>query len=169
MVCTGNICRSPTAEGVVRQRLVEAGLDGTIAVASAGTHGYHVGAGADARAIATAAARGYDLSGHKAQRVTLDNFESYDLILAMDSGHLQALERMRPGGVAERMRGGGVVERMRGGGAAIVRLFLDDVPDLKGADVPDPYYGGQADFEHALDLVERGADGLIAVLLTAPE
>ena len=148
MVCTGNICRSPTAEGVVRHRLADAGLDGEVAVASAGTTGYHIGDGADRRAVGTAAARGYDLSRHVAQRVTLADFDGYDLMLAMDGGHVQALERMRPSG-----------------SAAALRLYLDYAPEHAGADVPDPYYGSQADFEHALDLIEQGADGLIAALL----
>ena len=149
-VCTGNICRSPTAEGVVRRLLSNAGLDDTIEVASAGTEGYHIGDQADHRTIRTAAARGYDLSQHAAQRVTLGDFDGYDLIVAMDRGHLRALERMRPAG-----------------SAAELRLFLDYAPDLAGTDVPDPYYGSQADFGHALDLVERGAEGLVAALVAA--
>lgn len=143
-VCTGNICRSPTAEGVVRARLAAVGLDGRVEVASAGTHGYHVGEPPDPRSQEAALRRGVDLSDQRARRVTPDDFVEFDLMVAMDSGHAKALRRMAPPGEEER-----------------VRLFLDFAPQFGIANVPDPYYGGAAGFEHVLDLIEAAADGLI--------
>src|SRR5947209_5968529 len=125
-VCTGNICRSPTAEGVFRHLAAAAGLSDRVQVDSAGTHGYHVGEAPDARSCAAAAARGVDLSQLRARRVHLDDFETFDMILAMDREHLSRLEALRPNGAR-----------------AEVELFLDFHPKHKGADVPDPYYGAQ--------------------------
>ena len=147
-VCTGNICRSPTAEGVMRQRLQAAGLGEVVRVDSAGTHGYHVGDPPDPRSIAAARRRGVDIAGLAARRVVVADFQRFDLILAMDAGHYQHLRRMAPAGSEQR-----------------VRLFLDFCPDgVSGRDVPDPYYDGPAAFEQVLDLVEDAADGLLAVL-----
>ncbi|MGP1397442.1 MAG: low molecular weight protein-tyrosine-phosphatase [Inquilinaceae bacterium] len=143
-VCTGNICRSPTAEGVFRHRLAATDLAGRIEADSAGTHGYHVGDPADGRARRVAASRGYDLSSIRARKVTADDFQRFDTILAMDRGHLETLRRRAPD--AERHR---------------VRLFLEDAPGPAPAEVPDPYYGDIADFERVLTLIETGVDGLI--------
>jgi len=134
-VCTGNICRSPTAEGVFRALVRKAGLEDRIETDSAGTHAYHVGDPPDERAVRAARRRGWDISALRARKVEAEDFETFDLILALDRGHLRLLERMRPKG-----------------SRAEVRLFLSD-----GRDVPDPYYGGPADFDHALDLIEEGA------------
>src|SRR5690606_21957555 len=95
-VCTGNICRSPTAEGVFRHLLREAGMDGRIGADSAGTHGYHVGEAPDRRTVACARRRGIDLSGLRARRVRAGDFEDFDLILAMDRGHLARLRELAP-------------------------------------------------------------------------
>ena len=145
-VCMGNICRSPTAEAVVREfARRESGL--TIEVDSAGTHGYHRGDPPDERAIEAARRRGFDLSALRARVVEADDFERFDLVLAMD------------GPVYERLRS--LAPRQH---AARVRLFLEFAPALGTSDVPDPYYGGAAGFEEVLDLVEEGARGLLAAL-----
>ena len=143
-VCTGNICRSPTAEAVMRARLAAAGLDH--AVDSAGTQGFHAGQPPHVPAIRAAVARGYDLLPLRARKLERVDFRRFDLLLAMDRGHL---DRMR---------------RLTVAGPGRIGLFLDFAPGLEGRDVPDPYYGGSADFEHALDLVEAGCDGLVAAL-----
>jgi len=136
-VCTGNICRSPTAEAVLRHLADEAGIE--IHVESRGTHDYHVGEPPDERAQRHAKGRGYDLSALRARRVSSQDFTDFDLILAMDRGHLKILERMCP--PAHRAK---------------VRLFVP------GGEVPDPYYGGAQDFERVLDLVEAACRGLLA-------
>lgn len=144
-VCTGNICRSPTAEGVVRTALADAGLDGHVTVASCGTHGYHVGDRADERAIQAARARGIDIAGHRARKLAHADFATFDLMLAMDRGHLRQLERLRPAGAR-----------------ADLRLMLDY--SSTAGDVPDPYYDGPAAFEAVLDLLEAATSGLLADL-----
>jgi protein-tyrosine phosphatase len=144
-VCTGNICRSPTAEGVFRRLVAQAGLDGRIAVDSAGTHGYHIGEPPDPRSQKAAKARGVDLSGLRARKVTLADFYDFDHILAMDNGHLAHLRRMAPADAK-----------------AAVTLFLDDAPDADVRETPDPYYGDARGFERVLDLCEQGAAGLLA-------
>ncbi len=145
-VCMGNICRSPTAEAVVREfARREAGL--ALEVDSAGTHGYHTGDAPDERSIVAARRRGFDLATLRARVVEAADFERFDLVLAMDDAVLQRLRELAPPRHAER-----------------VRLFLDFAPGLGRRDVPDPYYGGAAGFEEVLDLVEEGARGLLAVL-----
>jgi protein-tyrosine phosphatase len=141
VVCTGNICRSPTGEGVLRQRAKQRGLGHVVHVASAGTHGYHVGEPPDARAIDHASRRGYDLSVQRAAVVSRKDFEAYDYILAMDRGHLRILRGMQPQG-----------------SRASLGMFLEASSRWKGEDVPDPYYGGPGDFELVLDMVEEAAD-----------
>lgn len=143
-VCLGNICRSPTAEGVLRTKLAKAGLAQRFEVASAGTGDWHVGKAPDARTQAAARKRGYDLSAQRAQQVDPEDFFSRDLILAMDRANLAHLERMRPEG-----------------SPAQLALFLD-YTGAAVAEVPDPYYGGEAGFDEVLDLVEAGCDALIA-------
>jgi len=151
-VCTGNICRSPTAEGVARARLDALGLDW--AVDSAGTGDWHAGEAPDARAVEAAAARGYALDALRARAVTVEDFSRFDRLLAMDAGHERFLRRM-----AQKTRMGGPA------GGAISRL-LDWAPASGAADVPDPYYGSAGGFERVLDLVEAGVDGLIGSLHT---
>jgi len=147
-VCTGNICRSPTAEAVFRRIVDTAGHGERFAVDSAGTHGYHLGDPPDARAIAIARRRGYDLSGLRARQLTQRDFAAFDLLLAMDRGHLTLMQRLAPPAARDR-----------------ARLFLSYAPALGTADVPDPYYGAERDFLHALDLIERGAQALLDALL----
>jgi protein-tyrosine phosphatase len=130
-VCMGNICRSPTVEALARVELARGGLD--VLVASAGTEDYHVGQPADRRAIAFAEAHGYPLSAHRARQVRAADFEAFDLVLAMDERNLRDLQRFRP---------------VRG--TSEPALFLGD------AEVPDPYYGGDADFLHVIELARMG-------------
>ena len=141
-VCTGNICRSPTAEGVLRHLAAEAGIE--LRIASAGIGDWHVGAPPDERAQHHAKGRGYDLSTLRARQVRPSDFAEFDLILAMDRGHLRALERMAPRGERHKLR-----------------LFV------AGRDVPDPYYGGPEGFEQVLDLVEAACRDLLQELKSA--
>ncbi|MEO7741738.1 MAG: low molecular weight protein-tyrosine-phosphatase [Usitatibacter sp.] len=141
IVCTGNICRSPTGEGVLRHLARERGLADGIEVASAGTHDYHVGDCPDSRTLEHARQRGYDLSAQRAMQVTRDHFNEFDYILAMDRGHLRILKGLAPPGARARLG-----------------LFLEASTRWKGEDVPDPYYGGAQEFEQVLDMVEEAAD-----------
>ncbi len=145
VVCSGNICRSPTAEGVLRQALDGAGV--AAHVESAGTNGYHIGDGADPRAVAAASRRGVDISDHAARQVRKDDFKSFDLILACDNGHLSSLERLRPKKAAARLE-----------------MLMSFAADSAVGEVPDPYYGDERDFEFALDLIETAAAGLADTL-----
>jgi protein-tyrosine phosphatase len=138
-VCTGNICRSPTAEAVLRHQAQKAGIE--LDIESAGIGRWHVGRPPDERAQHHAKGRGYDLSALRARQVEPFDFERFDLILAMDRGHLHALERMAP-------------EKRR----AKIRLFVAE------RDVPDPYYGGPEGFEAVLDLVEAACRDLLQEL-----
>lgn len=146
-VCTGNICRSPTAEGVFRRMVEEAGLTGRVSTDSAGTEGFHIGESPDPRAAKTARERGYPIDDLKARQMRASDFESFDLILAMDRGHLGQLRRLCPPALAGR-----------------VRLFLDYAPWAGHSDVPDPYYGGPAGFARVLDLIETGCRGVLEAL-----
>lgn len=143
-VCTGNICRSPTAEGVFRALVAAEGLADRIQTDSAGTHGYHVGEPPDRRSAAAARKRGIELSDLRARKVRLSDFSEFDLVLAMDRGHAETLRRHCPPEQAGR-----------------VRLFLDFAPGLGIQDVPDPYYGEGDGFEQVLDMVEAGARGVL--------
>lgn len=142
-VCLGNICRSPTAEAVFRHVLAHEGADLRVVVDSAGTHGYHIGEPPDPRTQAAAARRGIDMSGLRARQVHADDFEEFDLILAMDRENLAELKRRSPARLHDR-----------------VQLFLEYTA-LTEREVPDPYYGGEAGFEQVLDLVEQASRGLL--------
>ncbi len=143
--CMGNICRSPTAEGVMRAKLAAASLD--IEVDSAGTHGYHIGAPPDPRSQQHATRRGYELGALRARQLVAADFEHFDLVLAMDGDNLALAERLCP--TAQRHR---------------LKLLMDYAPLAGSPHVPDPYYDGDAGFEEVLDLVEAACDGLIAAL-----
>ncbi|MBS0338310.1 MAG: low molecular weight phosphotyrosine protein phosphatase [Proteobacteria bacterium] len=147
-VCMGNICRSPTAEGVFRRMVEEAGLKDAIRIDSAGTHDYHEGAPPDARAQLHAQRRGYDLSGLRARQVRASDFTDFDLILVMDRKNLETLRRVCPKEHAHKLR-----------------LLLEYAPLREEAEVPDPYYGGERGFDHVLDMVEDAARGLLGVML----
>ncbi|MEM7545439.1 MAG: low molecular weight protein-tyrosine-phosphatase [Pseudomonadota bacterium] len=144
-VCLGNICRSPSAACVFRDRAAQQGV--LVTAEGAGTGAWHVGQPPDARAMGEAAVRGYNLSAERAQQVTVADFARYDLILAMDRANLKALQAIRPSDAE-----------------AELRLFLDFAPDLPLRDVPDPYYEG--DFQGVLALIEQGVDGLIDAIRT---
>jgi len=143
-VCMGNICRSPTAEGVFRKLLEARAPDLDVQVDSAGTHAYHVGDPPDARAQRAALRRGVDLSAQRARRVTEQDFAYFELVLAMDEQNREALLEICP-----------VEHRGR------VRLLLEFAPHVGYREVPDPYYGGSNGFEHVLDLVEEAALGVL--------
>lgn len=143
-ICTGNICRSPTAEGVFLHLVEKAGLRKRILVDSAGTHGYHVGDRPDPRAQAVAARRAYDLSRLRARKLEGRDYRDFDYLLAMDRGHLAIMLRDSP-----------LEHRDK------VRLFMDYAPHLDHREVPDPYYGDNRGFELVLDLVEAAAHGLL--------
>jgi protein-tyrosine phosphatase len=142
-VCTGNICRSPTAEAVFKHCVVEAGLAARIVSDSAGTHDYHIGEAPDPRTQAAARRRGYELGELRARHVRRDDFERFDYVLAMDEANLRALERLCPRQHAHKLK-----------------LFLD-FGGSSLREVPDPYYGGPEGFERVLDLVEAAAQGLL--------
>ena len=147
-VCMGNICRSPTAEGVFRKLVQDRAPHLQVEIDSAGTHAYHVGEPPDRRAIAAAARRGIDLSGLRARMVDDADFEGFDLLVAMDQLNREVLLDRSPDEYRER-----------------VRLMLEFAPSVDVEDVPDPYYGGPVGFEHVLDLVEEASKGLLDELL----
>lgn len=145
-VCMGNICRSPTAEGVFRYHVEGAGLADHIEIDSAGTHAYHVGEPADRRARAAAERRGMSLDGIRARRVSRDDFERFDYILAMDEDNLARLKDEAPEEHRHKLR-----------------LFLE-FATIEEREVPDPYYGGAAGFERVLDLVDEASRSLLETL-----
>ncbi len=147
-VCMGNICRSPTAEGVFRYVLSSRAPHLQVEIDSAGTHDYHVGDPPDRRAIAAALRRGIDLSKLRARTVSARDFEYYDLILVMDEENLAELHSRAPASRRDR-----------------VRLIMDYAPSATSRAVPDPYYGAPQGFEAVLDLLEEAAEGLLQELL----
>lgn len=146
-VCMGNICRSPTAEGVFRHLLRENKLEDLVDVDSAGTHGYHVGEAPDQRTQRAAARRGYDLSGIRARKVARQDLEYFDLILAMDRNSLEALLVVCPPERADRLG-----------------LFMDYSKNFDDDEVPDPYYGLGHGFDLVLDMVEDATNGLVEIV-----
>ncbi len=142
-VCLGNICRSPTAEGVLRGLAAQAGLD--VFIDSSGTSGWHNGDLPDARAMAEAKTRGYDLSAQRSTQLKSQDFHDFDLILCMDNSNIANAEQIRPAGAK-----------------AVVKLFLDYVPNQPLREVPDPYY--EHNFKAVFDLIEDAARGLIVEL-----
>lgn len=149
-VCMGNICRSPTAEAVFRELVRREAAEHGFEADSAGTHAYHVGSAPDARTIAAARRRGIDMSKLRARIVEAEDFERFDLLLAMDEQNYRHLLDMAPPERRDR-----------------VRLFLEFAPAQERREVPDPYYGGPTGFEDVLDLVEEAARGLLAELTAA--
>lgn len=149
-VCMGNICRSPTAEGVFRALARAEGLADSLHIDSAGTHDYHVGAPPDRRAQAAASGRGYDLSELRGRQVSRDDFAAFDYVLAMDHDNLSNLERICPREHRHKLS-----------------LFLDFSERYPNRQVPDPYYGGGKGFELVLDMVEDASRGLLRRLREA--
>ncbi|BDI22671.1 low molecular weight protein-tyrosine-phosphatase [Herbiconiux sp. L3-i23] len=148
-VCTGNICRSPMGDVITRRLLAERGLEDRVAVTSSGTGGWHVGDGADPRTVAALHEHGYDGRPHRARQFDRSLFEDYDLILALDAGHVDALRALAPSrSAAER-----------------IHLLREFDPDARGdLDVPDPYYGDERDFDDVLVMVERSSRALVDAL-----
>ena len=153
MVCLGNICRSPMAEGVFRHIVRNEGLEDRISVDSAGTGGWHVGESPDIRSIRIAASHGVDLEG-SARQVQPEDFRRFDYIVAMDQSNLESLERIRDG---------------VGGEAALYLLREFDPDGGPGAEVPDPYYGGPLGFETVFQMVERSCRRLLDHILAEQE
>jgi len=151
-VCMGNICRSPTAEGVFRRLVAERAPGVEIEIDSAGTHDYHVGDPPDPRSIAAAARRGVDLRRLRAREVRDEDFERFDLIIAMDRLNRETLLERSPAPFRER-----------------IRLFMEFAGASEVEDVPDPYYGGPLGFERVLDLAEEAAAGLLDEVLERAE
>lgn len=150
-VCTGNICRSPTAEGVMRALAERAGLAPHLTVDSAGMQDYHTGEAPDPRSAAAALRRGFPLDGLRARQVRREDFAHFDLLLALDGGHLRQLQRLAPAESAHKNV-----------------LFLEYAGVAPACDVPDPYYGTARDFEHALDLIVEGCERLLEKITAAP-
>lgn len=147
LVCMGNICRSPTAEGVLRQFIINNKLGDKVEVDSAGTHGYHVGEAPDSRTQRAAAVRGYNLSQLRARKVAHQDLDYFDLILAMDRSNLDNLRRMAMPEQQEK-----------------IQLFMEYARNFEDDEVPDPYYGLGHGFDLVLDMVEDASQGLIVEL-----
>lgn len=144
LVCMGNICRSPTAEGVLRHFIRSHNLGDQVEVDSAGTHGYHVGEAPDSRTQRAAAARGYNLSQLRSRKVARQDLDYFDLILAMDKSNLDNLRRLADPEQQSR-----------------IKLFMDYARNFEDKEVPDPYYGLGHGFDLVLDMVEDASLGLI--------
>lgn len=150
-VCTGNICRSPSAEAVFRKHVRDAGLEQRILIESAGTHGYHTGEAADTRSVAAASKRGYDLAAHRARRLERADFSRFDLLLALDRGHHASMARL--------------VRPTDGHKLRMLMEFARRHPGV--TEVPDPYYGGPEGFERVLDMLEDASEGLLETVRAA--
>jgi protein-tyrosine phosphatase len=146
-VCLGNICRSPTVEGVARQLAAREAAHLQLQFDSAGTAGYHIGDAPDARSVHAAAVRGYDIKGLRARQLQADDFQRFDLLLAMDEDNLRDMRAVAPHGLGDR-----------------AQLFLSYAPALVRRAVPDPYYGGAEGFEAVLDLAEHGSRALFVAI-----
>ncbi|MBV6303795.1 low molecular weight phosphotyrosine protein phosphatase [Candidimonas humi] len=146
-VCMGNICRSPSAEGVFRHMVAEAGLADVVGVDSAGTHSFHIGEPPDARAQAAARKRGYEISGSTARLVTPEDFREFDLILAMDWENLSALQQQCPKVYQHKLM-----------------LLMRFANEFEEATVPDPYYGGPEGFNKVLDYLEDACQGVLELV-----
>jgi low molecular weight protein-tyrosine phosphatase len=144
-VCLGNICRSPTAQGVFEHLLIENKLAGSVRVDSCGTGDWHSGGSPDSRASAEALKRGYDLRQLRARQICPDDFHHFDYIVAMDRQNLADLQALSPAGYAGKLG-----------------LLLQYAPQLEISEVPDPYYGGEGGFTEVLDLIETACEGLLS-------
>ena len=150
MVCMGNICRSPTAHGVMARLVAREGLQDRVSVDSCGTHGYHAGDAPDTRSQQHALRRGYDLSGQRARQLVAADFQQADLVLAMDAQNMAILRERCP------------VEHQHK-----LHMLTDYCQRLQAKAVPDPYYGGDSGFEKVLDLVEDACEGVLQAIPAA--
>lgn len=146
-VCTGNICRSPTAEGLFREYVRCAGIESSFRIDSAGTGGWHHGEAPDPRSVMTAMKSGLDISGLRARQLRANDYHDFDFMIAMDRTHLAHMERQCPAGAVTSMS-----------------LLLSHVENCGHVDVPDPYYGGPSDFDLTYDLIESGVASLVPIL-----
>lgn len=144
-VCTGNICRSPSADAIFRHLAEEKSHD--ILIDSVGTYGYHVGEPPDHRSIEIASGKGIEMSFLRARKLERNDFEKFDILFAMDNGHLETMQSLCPDEYTHKLR-----------------LFLDGLEGYEGQDVPDPYYGSMRDFEETFDLIYRGCEALLSDL-----
>lgn len=144
MVCMGNICRSPMAEGIFRREIAKAGLQDQVSIDSAGTHSYHIGEPPDSRAQSAISRRGVDISGLRGRQVADADFDAFDFILAMDEGNLGILKHNAPSHAHGK-----------------IRLLLSYSSKYPNQEVPDPYYGGASGFENNLDMIEDAVQGVI--------
>ncbi|MBO39065.1 MAG: phosphotyrosine protein phosphatase [Rhodospirillaceae bacterium] len=151
-VCTGNICRSPTAEGVFRHMVENAGLGKEIHIDSAGTIAFHIGESPDPRSQKAAKSKSIDLSSIRARQLHEDDFDVFDFLIALDRSHLQTLEEQAPKNCS-----------------AVIRLLLNYDPKSTIEDVPDPYYGDLSGFYDVLNLIESASAGLLKALQNCPE
>ncbi len=147
-ICMGNICRSPTAEGVFRHVVKERNLQGVIEIDSAGTHAYHIGEPPDSRSQATAKSRGVDLSAQRARKVEMDDFERFDYVIAMDRSNYENLKALA------------TVEQQKK-----LHLFMNFTSVWDNAEVPDPYYGGGDGFTNVFDMVHSASEGLLETIV----
>lgn len=143
-ICMGNICRSPTAQGVFERYVEDAGLAGLIQIDSAGTHAYHMGEPPDPRAQAAATGRGYDLSSQRARRLIAQDLEEFDYVVVMDEDNLRDVQSIASPEHTRKLA-----------------LFMSFAPEFGITEVPDPYYGASAGFERVLDMIEQAAEGLL--------
>src|SRR5690554_4818295 len=148
-VCLGNICRSPSADGMLRKKLAEHGLDEKVTVDSAGTGDWHIGKAPDQRSQAAAAARGYAISNLRARQVVAEDFDKFDYVLAMDKSNIENMKEFMPSG------------KVRTQPELILERFGND---KSITEVPDPYYGGEEGFQTVLDLLETACDNLVLEL-----
>tara|TARA_B100000674_G_scaffold404988_1_gene351597 strand:- start:3270 stop:3746 length:477 start_codon:yes stop_codon:yes gene_type:complete len=144
-VCTGNICRSPTADGVFRKLVRDAGLEDHISVDSCGLSAYHVGELPDPRSREMAKSRGIDLTDIRSRKIRRDDYYEFDYVLAMDDGHFHDMRRQAPASHHDR-----------------IEMFLDYHPTMAGQSVPDPYYGGANGFVHVFDMIEEASSSLLS-------
>jgi protein-tyrosine phosphatase len=148
-ICMGNICRSPTAEGVFSKLVKEQNLEHQFVIDSAGTHAYHIGEAPDHRAQAAALERGVELANLRARKFVMGDFEDFDFLLAMDDDNYTILNSACPEEYKTR-----------------IRYFLDFAPEISAREVPDPYYGGMYGFDRVLDMVEAASAGFLSTLKT---
>ncbi|MBN3853150.1 low molecular weight phosphotyrosine protein phosphatase [Paraburkholderia sp. Ac-20340] len=146
-VCLGNICRSPTAEAVMQRLVDDAGLTGRLLVDSAGTGNWHIGEAPDERAQRAGSKRGYDLAVLRARQIAAEDFDAFDLIVAMDDANVTALQQVAPASGRDK-----------------IRLLMEFAPNAQERVVTDPYFGGEAGFEAVLDQCEAACTGLLAAL-----